>query len=267
MEEPTYKLEKLNFDGPLDLLLHLIEKDRIDIYDIPIADITAQYLNYLELMKEEDLDTMSDFLLMAATLLDIKARMLLPQEGSDEDEEEESDPREELVQRLLLYKRFRYMAEELEKQEDEASRYIYKEADLPSEVLDYTPPIDMDSLLSEVDMQKLRSIFLEVMRRKEYRRDTRRESFGIIKRDRIPVKSRISSLISYARSRKSFSFRSLLSSASGKEEVVVTFLAVLELMKVGAVKVRQDETGGDMEVVCGEHIDEAEQSLGSIEDL
>ena len=109
MEEIRYKLEKLNFDGPLDLLLRLIEKDKLDIYDIPIADITAQYLEYMDSLQTEDLELMSDFLVMAATLLDIKARMLLPRDEEEQDEEEE-DPRDELVRRLLLYKQFKYMA-------------------------------------------------------------------------------------------------------------------------------------------------------------
>ena len=102
----TYKLDR--FEGPLDLLLHLIEKNKVDIYDIPIIEITKQYLDYVRNMETDDLDIMSDFLVMAATLLDIKARMLLPKEKDEEGEE--IDPREELVARLLEYKRFIYMA-------------------------------------------------------------------------------------------------------------------------------------------------------------
>lgn len=107
--ELSYKLEK--FEGPLDLLLHLIEKNKVNIYDIPIAEITDQYMEYVRQMDEENLDVVSEFLVMAATLLDIKARMLLPKEVNEEGEEE--DPRAELVMRLLEYKKYRLMSEEL----------------------------------------------------------------------------------------------------------------------------------------------------------
>ena len=101
------------FEGPLDLLLHLIEKNKIDIYDIPITKITDQYLEYVHQMDREDMDVTSEFLVMAATLLDIKSRMLLPREVDSETGEEEADPREELVQRLLEYKMYKYLSEEL----------------------------------------------------------------------------------------------------------------------------------------------------------
>ena len=100
MSEPKYRLEKLNFDGPLDLLLQLIEKNKIDIYDIPIMEITDQYLSYISAMEEKDLDIMSDFLVMASMLLDIKARMLLPIEDQEDEEGEDDDPRAELTRRL-----------------------------------------------------------------------------------------------------------------------------------------------------------------------
>lgn len=111
MTQPTYKLEKLNFDGPLDLLLQLLEKNKVDIYDIPIVEITRQYLDYVRDMETADLELISDFLVMATTLLDIKARMLLPKEETEE--QEEPDPREELVKRLLEYKRYKYISAEL----------------------------------------------------------------------------------------------------------------------------------------------------------
>ncbi len=263
MEEVRYKLENIDFDGPLDLLLRLIEKDKIDIYDIPIAKIADQYLAYLDSLEYEDLDTMSDFLVMAATLLDIKARMLLP--GRDDGEEEEEDPREGLVQRLLLYKRYKYLASELEELEDEAEKFVFKAEDVPSEVSDYVPPLDLDKLLDGVDMDRLRKVFLEVMRRKEYRRDTRRESFGIIKRERVPIGMRINSLLSYAGKHRRFSFRSLLEREATKEDVVVTFLAVLELMKLGAIEVRQTDICGDIEVMASKDIDEAARRAAEIE--
>ena len=130
METITYKLE--HFEGPLDLLLHLIEKNKVDIYDIPIVEITAQYLEYVRNMEREDLNIVSEFLVMAATLLDIKAKMLLPKEVNEEGEE--VDPRAELVSRLLEYKRYKILAEELADREEGAARHFYKNSSLPPEV-------------------------------------------------------------------------------------------------------------------------------------
>ena len=129
---------KLNvFEGPLDLLLHLIDKNKIDIYDIPIVEITDQYMEYLHSMEKEDLGIMSEFLVMAATLLDIKCKMLLPKEVNEEGEEE--DPRAELVQKLLEYKMYKYMSYELRDRLGDAAGVYYRKQDLPEEVLQYTP--------------------------------------------------------------------------------------------------------------------------------
>lgn len=144
MEQLEFKLE--HFDGPLDLLLHLIDKDKVDIFDIPIVEITAQYMEYVNQMEEEDLDVISDFLVMAATLLEIKSRMLLPKE-IDEESGEEIDPRQELVERLLEYRKYKYMAVQLEKREDGADTYFYREKQIPEEVEKYVPPVDLDALL------------------------------------------------------------------------------------------------------------------------
>ena len=123
------------FEGPLDLLLHLIEKNKVSIYDIPIAEITDQYMAYLHEMKKQDLGVMSEFLLMAATLLDIKSRMLLPKEVNEEGEEE--DPRQELVQQLLEYKMYKYISYELKERRQDAAQVLYHKQDLPEEVKAY----------------------------------------------------------------------------------------------------------------------------------
>ena len=139
----SVKLEA--FEGPLDLLLHLIEKNKVDIYDIPIVMITEQYLDYIKAMETEDMNVMSEFLVMAATLLDIKCRMLLPKEVNEEGEEE--DPRAELVQKLLEYKMYKYMAYELKDRQVDAAKTWFKDKTLPKEIEDYRPPIDMQELL------------------------------------------------------------------------------------------------------------------------
>ena len=128
------------FEGPLDLLLHLIDKNKVDIYDIPIVEITEQYLDYIKQMENRDMNVMSEFLVMAATLIDIKCRMLLPKEVNEEGEEE--DPRAELVQKLLEYKMYKYMSFELRDRQVDAARNLYREQKLPPEVASYRQPVN-----------------------------------------------------------------------------------------------------------------------------
>ena len=153
------------FEGPLDLLLHLIEKNKIDIYDIPIVEITNQYMEYIKAMQKEDLNIMSEFLVMAATLLDIKCRMLLPKEVNEEGEEE--DPRQELVEQLLEYKMYKFMSYELKDRELDGDRVMYKSATIPDEVKGYVPPVNLDELLGDLTLVQLNRIFKEVMKRQE----------------------------------------------------------------------------------------------------
>ncbi|MBO5486112.1 MAG: segregation/condensation protein A, partial [Eubacterium sp.] len=171
------------FEGPLDLLLHLIEKNKVDIYDIPIVEITAQYLEYIQQMQTEDMNVMSEFLVMAATLLDIKCRMLLPKEVNEEGEEE--DPRAELVQKLLEYKMYKYMSYELKDRQVDAGRTLFKEKTLPREIEDYRPPVDFEELLGDADLNKLQMLFKTVMRRQEDKIDPVRSTFGKIEKDEI----------------------------------------------------------------------------------
>ena len=264
-EEISYKLEK--FEGPLDLLLHLIEKDKINIYDIPISQITEQYLDYMSHMETEDLNIVSDFLLMAATLLDIKAKMLLPREV-DEETGEEIDPRSELVERLLEHKKFKLIAKELSDREFETEKYLYKDPTIPKEVLKYEPPVDLDELFDGMTLARLQSIFETVMKRKEDRVDPERSKFGTIKKEPISLEQRIGSLMTYARSNRKFSFRNLLEKQSTKFEVVVTFLAVLELVKMGKLSLMQEKLFDDISIeTLEEEGSEEELDLSGLEDM
>jgi len=263
-EQINYKLENLDFDGPLDLLLVLIEKNKFDIFDIPIAEITRQYLDYVQKLTERDLDIVSDFLLMAATLLDIKTRMLLPVQRNDEGED--IDPREELVQRLLAYKKFKYLAGELSDEEAYAARYIYKDSSVPPEVADYEAPVDLDGLLEGVTMEQLKDLFVEVMNRKEYRQDDTRAGFGVIRRERVSLGKKIRNLVRYAKQKRKFSFREMLEGGCTKTEVVVSFLAILELMKMGKLQAVQDSAGGDISLEVTESIDSEDLNLEDIVD-
>lgn len=238
-----FKLEA--FEGPLDLLLHLIDKNKIDIYDIPIVEITEQYMEYVEAMEELDLDTTSEFLVMAATLVNIKSKMLLPPEV-DEDGVEE-DPREELVQRLLEYKMFKFASMELRDQSVVASKMIYKGPSIPKEVARYQHPIDVDALFKDVTLEQLNIIFQDVMKRREDRIDPIRSKFGNLeKEETVSVGDKMILIHEKIHGLKKISFRTLLEIQPTKQEIVVTFLAILELMKTGKIMINQEETFGDI---------------------
>ena len=266
MQEPKYKLEQLNFDGPLDLLLKLIEKDKIDIYDIPIVRLTEQYFQYVNAMEEKDLDVMSDFLVMASILLDIKAKMLLPKEEK-EDEEEEEDPRAELTARLLEYKRYKFIAHELRIYEEYAERFCYRDAELPRELKSYVPKVDLDELLDGVTIERLRQVYLKVLSRMNAAENTAQQQFfGVIKKHRISLAGCLKGMVNYARTHRHFSFRQILEGKADKTEVVVNFLAILELIRMGKVSVNQEETNADIDVEVNQDVDFEDLDLSNIED-
>lgn len=232
------------FEGPLDLLLHLIDKNKIDIYDIPIVEITNQYMDYIRAMEREDLNVMSEFLVMAATLLDIKCRMLLPREVKEDGEEE--DPRQELVEQLLEYKMYKYMSYELRDREAEGQRALYRAPDLPEEVKEYVEPIDMDALLGDLTLAKLNSIFQDVIRRQADKIDPVRSTFGKIEKETVTLSQRMEDIRTFARKSRRFSFRELLTSQKSRTQIVVTFLAVLQMMKEGSIRTEQEQPFDDI---------------------
>ncbi|MCD7746433.1 MAG: segregation/condensation protein A [Lachnospiraceae bacterium] len=253
----SVKLEK--FEGPLDLLLHLIEKNKVSIYDIPIALITDQYMEYIAQVTGETLDVMSEFLVMAATLLDIKSRMLLPPEVTEEGEE--VDPREELVQKLLEYKMYKYMSYELRDCMQEAEGHYYKEPDMPEEVEAWREPINVDELLGGVTLESLYTLFCDIMKRQENRVDPIRSKFGRLKREDINLGETMHFVGQYIFEKRNCSFFDLLHLRSGKQYKIVTFLTILELMKEGRVEVRQADAFADMDLSwtggdSGEELDE-----------
>lgn len=238
------------FEGPLDLLLHLIEKNKVDIYDIPIVEITAQYLEYIKAMETEDMNVMSEFLVMAATLLEIKCRMLLPKEVDEEGEE--IDPRAELVQKLLEYKMYKYMSYELKDRQVDAARTLFREKSLPREVADYRPPIDMKELLGDADLAKLQSLFKMVMKRQEDKIDPVRSQFGNIEKDEVDMDAKTDYVERFLRVHKTFSFRDLLEKQRSKMEIIVTFLVILEMMKLGKISIAQENTFDDIIITSKE---------------
>ena len=233
-----------NFEGPLDLLLHLIDVNKFNIFDIPIVEITEQYLEFVRNMKSKDLNVMSEFWVMAATLLEIKAKMLLPVEV-DEDGEE-IDPREELVQKLLEYKMYKYMSYELKDRMQDAAKAMYKEATIPEEVEGYIEPVDLEKLLGDLNLKKLNEIFQSVMKRQNDKLDPIRSKFGKIEKEEVSLEDKLDFVESYAREHGTFSFKKMLEGQKSKMQIVVTFLAILELMKTGKIVIRQESTFADM---------------------
>lgn len=232
------------FEGPLDLLLHLIDKNKIDIYDIPIVEITEQYLDYIRQMDAEDMNVMSEFLVMAATLIDIKCRMLLPREVNEEGEEE--DPRAELVQKLLEYKMYKYMSVELKDLQVDAARSFYREQNLPREVVAYRQPVNYDELIGDMTLNRLHVIFKSIIRRQEDKIDPIRSQYGNIEKDEVDMDEKLLYVEAYAREHRFFSFRGLLEKQSTKMEIIVTFLAILELMKTGLINISQESIFEDI---------------------
>lgn len=242
--ELTVKLRV--FEGPLDLLLYLLEKNKVNIYDIPIVEITDQYMEYIRQMQRQDLEVLSEFLVMAATLVDIKSRMLLP---SDPDhEEEEEDPRAELVQQLLEYKMYKCMAYELKDRQMDAERVLFKKPTIPKEVLAYEPPVDIDELISGITLARLHEIFESIMKKQQDKIDPLRSKFGKIEKEEVSLEDKMEDLKEYATSHRHFSFRGLLNRQSSKVEVIVTFLAILELMKMGTIMISQEHIFDDIQI-------------------
>lgn len=240
------------FEGPLDLLLHLIESNKIDIYDIPIVTITDQYMEYIQAMERKDLNVMSEFLVMAATLLEIKAKLLLPPEINEEGEE--IDPRADLVERLLEYKLYKYMAGELRERQNQAGQYFYREEDIPPEVASYIQPVNLEELIGDLTLSKLDEIFRSVLRRSADKMDPVRSGFGEIEMEEVSLEERISDVEETLKKERRTSFRKLLEGKRrrGKMQVIVTFLAVLELMKIGKLTVRQEGTFGEIYIEAEE---------------
>ena len=232
------------FEGPLDLLLHLIDKNKIDIYDIPIVEITDQYMAYIHQMESENLGVMSEFLVMAATLLDIKCKMLLPKEVNEEGTEE--DPRAELVEKLLEYKMYKYMSYELKDRMEDADKIFYREPDIPREVLEYRVQVNPAKLLEGITLDRLNAIYRSVIRRQEDKVDPIRSKFGKIEREDVSLPQKMEYVRAYAGNHGRFSFRDLLEEQAGKMQVVVTFLAILELMKMGEIRVAQESLFDDI---------------------
>ncbi|WP_026651838.1 segregation and condensation protein A [Butyrivibrio proteoclasticus] len=235
------------FEGPLDLLLHLIDKNQIDIYDIPIVTVTEQYMEYIRAMEKADMDVTSEFLVMAATLIDIKCKMLLPKEVNEDGEEE--DPRAELVEKLLEYKMYKYMAYELKDRQMDADLSYFRSKNIPKEVRDYEAPLDLEGLIGDATLTKLNAIFQDLLKRQEDKVDPIRSKFGNIQKEEIDMDAKTLYIKAYIREHSRFSFRQLLEKQHSKTEIIVTFLVMLEEIKLGEIEIEQEGTFGDITII------------------
>lgn len=218
------------YEGPLDLLLHLIKKNEVGITDISISTITEQYLATLEMMGSLNLDVAGEFLVMAATLIHIKSRMLLPLEEGDEDEEEEGDPRDELVRRLLEYQRYKEAALELEGRE-----VLYRDVFVRSS--ESRQKIEAGEI-ERVSLFDLLSAFRRVLERFP------EEGVHVVKVEKISVQERMNLLLDCLRRSTRVVFQTIFEGVSSRMDIVVTFLALLELIKIRAIRATQEDRVG-----------------------
>lgn len=234
------------FEGPLDLLLHLIDKNKINIYDIPIAEITDQYLEYIKQMEEKNLEIMSEFLVMAATLINIKSRMLLP--AADGEDEQEEDPRQELVDKLLEYKMFKYVSEQLKDKQEDASKILFKPPTIPKEIADFKEEIDVSELIGDLTLEKLHEIFSSLVKRQSEKIDPIRSKFGKIEKEEISLADKFIQIQEYGLKNRVFYFRNLLEQQTTRMEIIVTFLGILELIRLGRIMIEQERVFDDIKI-------------------
>ncbi len=238
-EDSPYKVTLEVFEGPLDLLLHLIRSNEIDIYDIPIAKVTEQYLAYLSLMESLDLDIAGEWLVMAATLLEIKSRMLLPEDPTEEvPEEEKVDPRLELVERLIEYEKFKGAAELFREREEERSKVFMRG---PAELgFDLKPVLSLEDITAVDLLAALQRILADVGE----------ESVTTIQRRKITVRIRMREIwrrISLSPSQ--LTFDDLFEDAVTRVDIVITFLALLELLKMQRVRAKQARAFAPIKII------------------
>ena len=231
-----FPIRLLNFEGPLDLLLHLIKKHEVNVYDIPISLITQQYLDYLDLMQEMDLEVAGEFLVMAATLIHIKSRMLLPRPDPTQEDPEE-DPREALVRRLLEHQRFKAAAELLHEKEIQRSAMWQRPDERVTEVVGEAPEPEI-----EVDLFSLVAAFRQVLER------ARARPRVILPPEQMPIETRIEQLLARLSETEACGFEDLFADVQTRGGMIVTFLALLEMIRLKQVRVFQQGNFGPIRV-------------------
>ncbi len=235
----AYKVMLDIFEGPLDLLLYLIKKNEVDIYAIPIAVITDQYLEYLDLMKALNLDVVGEFLVMASTLTAIKSRMLLPPSEDEEEGDEGIDPRAELMEHLLEYQRYKEAAHQLKDRE-----LLEKDIFTRLQPEEQSLQVDKDTAVIEVNLFDLVDALRKVIERKDLAGD-----FMEVTVEKISVKDKMVAILEKLKENQQITFQSLFDEVTTKYEIIVAFLSILELMRLRAVKVFQVHPYGEIRVI------------------
>jgi len=224
----SYKIKLEMFEGPLDLLLYLVKRDHLNIYDIPVAVVAQQYLDYLNLMQLLDLNIAGEFLVMAATLMQIKSKMLLPAEENKEGEQEEEDPRAELVRRLLEYEKFKEIAQTLRQREAE-QKEVFKRT-IPEKDKETGPDTEVYFEASIFDLINAFSRALE---------DVPKDLFYEVIKDEFTIEEKIHEILHRLLVEESVLLSDLFNKAKNKLEIIVTFLAILELTRLKEIIPRQ----------------------------
>ena len=247
------------YAGPLDLLLRLIARNEIDIYDIPIAQLTDQYLAVLaEVQGDPDMEQMSEFLVMAATLLEIKSRMLLPRPKPQDDGIEPEDPRELLVQKLLAYQQAQMLAAKLEQMTPMGERLPGTGEPALADLLAEEPP----PILEDISLQQLWEVFGEVMARRAAKTDTVRAGYGEMPRERFTIPEKVSYIRHILQQGPTRLF-ALLEDCRSKNEMIVTFLAVLEMVRRGMIQTQQEHDFAD--ILCERRTPYADDTLPTVQ--
>jgi segregation and condensation protein A len=232
-----YKIHLSQFEGPLDLLLFFIKRDELDIYDIPISKITKEFIEYLQLLEQLDLEVAGDFILMAATLMQIKVKMLLPKEIDEKGEE--IDPRADLVKALLEYKRYKEMSDELSYMESNMRSYNYRGNYDEDEK---QAPQDLDVLLKNITLFDLIKAFKKVIMEKPP------EPVHQIKKFNVTIDEQMEYISERLKDKQQLSFIELVYSIADKFKIVVTFIAMLEMIKAGKIGLRETHTLNDFSI-------------------
>jgi segregation and condensation protein A len=250
-DQESYRVRLEVFEGPLDLLLYLIRKNEVDVYDIPIALIVEQYLGYLDLMRTLNLDVAGDFLVMAASLSHIKSQLLLPQEAVEAAEDEAgADPRAELVRKLLDYQRFKEAAEDLVGR-PMLGRDVFTREEATGQIESAAQAAGISSVaFAEVGIFELLTALQEVLERGEGR------GFHEVTLERISIMDRINQLLGLLRERESITFEQLFTEVSERSVIITTFLAMLELIRLKVIKVYQTEPFGAITLLRAVEINE-----------
>jgi segregation and condensation protein A len=231
-----YKIKLPYFEGPLDLLLFFVKRDELNIYDIPIAKITKEFLEYIHLMQMLDLEVVSEFIVMASTLMQIKAKMLLPK-PEVEGEEEEEDPRAELARRLAEYKKFKELAFEFSKMEDEAGKFFYR-GYFKNDARDYFE--EDEEFLKDVSLFDLLTAFKRAL---EGARET---VYHEIETQNYKVEDEMENILNRLKFKRKFSFNEIIDSYVEKARIIVAFLALLELARLKKIRISQEEVFGEL---------------------